>query len=221
MYKNRKGTKKIALLFSVFFLTIVGISIYFVIDDAEKTATIKLVVAPVSADILINGQPFDNMETYKVKPGDYKIVVSKPDYFETFTKSFTLESGDSKEFYLELQALPNTDWYKNHPDDAHSIDTIINHELSERSNNLAKNYPLLTKLPIKVEYYKNNSIYIYYIITYQVEKDNQPTIIIKDFTGGNYNSALERLKAEGFNPDDYNTEYQDKTNEIAPTFTPE
>lgn len=218
---KHKTTQKIILLFFVFFLVIIGISAYFIIDDLEKTATIKLVVAPLSADILINDQPFDNMKTYNVKPGDYEIVVSKPDYFETFTKSFTLEPGDSKEFYLELKALPNTNWYKDHPDDSYSIDTILSHQLSERGDYLTKNYPLLTKLPITVEYYKNNSVYVYYIISYQVDKNNQPTVIIKDFTGGNYDSALARIKAEGFEPNNYKIEYQDKTSEITPTFTPD
>ena len=80
---------------------------------------------------------------------------------------------------------------------------------------LTKNYPLLTKLPITVEYYKNNSVYVYYIISYQVDKNNQPTVIIKDFTGGNYDSALTRIKAEGFEPNNYKIEYQDKKTLLA------
>ena len=74
---------------------------------------------------------------------------------------------------------------------------------------------------MRVEYFKNNSTYIYYVISYNVNDNNRVTILIQDYTGNNYNQAIERIKAEGFNPEDYTIEYRDRTNEIAPSFSPE
>lgn len=217
------GKRKISLIFIVFTLfvsVIAGISILFLIEETQKTATIKLIVAPTSADISLNGETYDNLKSHRIKPGTYELVVSKSEYFESWKKSFSINDGETKEFYLELHPLPDTNWYKDHPDDAYPIDVIIDHTLAEKSDSLLKNYPLIKELPIEVEYYKNNSIYIHYLITYMVNDDNTPTILINDYTGGNHDSAIERIRAKGFNPEDYKIEYQDKTSEIAPAFSP-
>ena len=221
MIKTKNPLKTIIFAVSAFFLIIIGISVYFIIQDAKKTSSIEIFVAPVSAEITLNHQKFENMQTHRLGPGDYHLTVSKPDYFETYEADFTINPGETKEIYLELTALPDTDWYKDYPDDARSMDAIINHELTKKSEDLANNYPLLTVLPLKVEYYKNNTTYVYYLISYEIDEKNQPTILVKDYTGDNYESALEKIKSEGFNPEDYNIEYQDKTSEIAPAFSPE
>ena len=219
--KTKNPLKTIIFSVSLFFLIIIGISIYFIIEDSQKTSSIELFVAPVSADITLNGQKFDNMKTHRIKPGEYHLSITKSDYFEDYSEDFTISPDEKKEIYLELKALPNTDWYKDHPNDSYSVDAIINHELTKNSEYLISKYPLLKSLPLKVEYYRNNATYIYYIISYTIESDNTPTIIIKDYSGNNYESAIERIKSMGFDPEEYNIKYEDRTAEIAPTFSPE
>ena len=221
MMQGKKHLRSIIIVFFLFSLIIFSFSLYFLIEDAQKTVTIKFFVAPASANITMNGESFSNLKTHKIRPGDYELIISKPDYFETWTANLTLNDGDSKGVYLQLNPLPSTNWYKDHPDEAHVIDIIIDHELSEKSALFQKEYPLIKKLPIKVEYYKNNSVYVYYAISYVINDDNTPTILINDYTGNNYDLALDRIRSEGFNPDDYYIEYQDKTAEIAPAFSPE
>ena len=218
---NKKLIRITIVTFAIFFVTILGISAYFLIDEAQKTAAIHFIVAPVSANISLNGESFKNLETHKIKPGDYELTISKPNYFESWTKSFTIESGETKEIYVKLNPLPDTNWYKDHPSDANSIDAITDYKLYQRSDYLVEHYPLITKLPIRVEYFKNNSTYIYYVISYSVEDDNRVTILIQDYTGNNYDQAIERIKSEGFDPNNYTIDYQDKTSEIAPSFSPE
>ena len=218
---NKKPIRIAVITCVLFFIIILGVSAYFLIDEAQKTAVIHFIVAPVSANISLNGESFKNLETHNIKPGDYELIISKPDYFENWTGSFTIGEGETKEVYVKLNPLPNTNWYKDHPSDADSIDAINDYKLYQRSDYLVKNYPLITKLPIQVEYFKNNSTYIYYVISYTVDDDNHVTILIQDYTGDNYNPALERIKAEGFNPDDYVIKYQDKTAEITPISSPE
>ena len=220
MYNNKK-LKQIAILAISVLLIVIGISIYFIIDDMQKTATLEIVVAPISANIKVNDHTYANMQSHRVKPGDYHISITKPDYFESYEENFTLNDGEKKEIYIELTQLPGTDWYKDHPKDAYSMDAIINHELAKNSEYLIKNYPLLKVLPLKVEYFINNSTYVYYVISYEINEDNKPTILIKDYTGGNHDAAIQRIQSEGYNPEDYQIEYQDKTSEIAPAFSPE
>ena len=218
---NKKPITLTIIAFTIFLLAILGISAYFLIEEAQKTATIKLTVAPVSAEISLNGISYKNLETHKIKPGDYDLTISKPDYFETWQESFSIAEGENKEIYLELTPLPQTNWYKSHPRDADSLDAIYDHRVYQKSERLISQYPLLTKLPLRVEYFKNNSTYVYYLITYRIDDNDNVAIIIQDYTGNNKKLAIERIEAEGFNPDDYAIEYQDKTSEITPTFTPE
>ena len=139
---NKKLIRTTIVTFAIFFVTILGISTYFLIDEAQKTAAIHFIVAPVSANISLNGESFKNLETHKIKPGDYELTISKPNYFESWTKSFTIESGETKEIYVKLNPLPDTNWYKDHPSDANSIDAITDYKLYQRSDNKNEHYSL-------------------------------------------------------------------------------
>lgn len=71
--------------------------------------------------------------------------------------------------------------------------------------------PICNKLPIMVSDYdvasrrsSNYSLSCYYI------NDNDAKILVNDFTGGNYENALNKIRELGFNPDDYEIEYNDQ-----------
>lgn len=112
-----------------------------------------------------------------------------------------------------MTAIEGTNWYEEHPEDGIIMDTIIEHELNEASEFITEKYPLLGILPINVEYYTNDSEYVYYIISYDLKETDNPTILIKDYTGNNYDNAINRIKLEGYDPTNYKIEYQDKTTE--------
>lgn len=91
----------------------------------------------------------------------------------------------------------------------------------EASDKFLKEYPLATKLPIDIEYYTDgHGAYVHYTITSSAQNNSDNNadgyaVLITDYTGGNYEPALERIRNLGFNPDDYEIEYKDLSGEYA------
>lgn len=82
-----------------------------------------------------------------------------------------------------------------------------------------KKYPISTKLPIRIEYYVDGygahvKYNIYSHLTGEGENESF-SVLIEDYTGGNYEPALERIRNLGFNPNDYEIEYKDLSEEYA------
>lgn len=209
--KPKISIKTIIAILAVFIIVIVGISTFFIIEEASKTASITFMIAPGSANITLNNQSYSNSHTHRIKPGTYNLSITKEGYFEPFQESFSIESGETKEYYMELKQLEGAeDYYSLFPEDAKIFDPIIAREIDDANDYIKANFPLLGVLPITVEYYlPNGADYVHYIISYSWDMSSDPTVIIKDYTGGNQSLALERIRSEGYNPDDYTIEYRD------------
>ena len=83
------------------------------------------------------------------------------------------------------------------------------------SDMITTKFPVIKKLPIRVEYYSDNySIYTYYYIGYELKDDGDLIIKITDYTGGNYENALEKMKAEGVDLEKYTIEYNDESTSL-------
>lgn len=87
-------------------------------------------------------------------------------------------------------------------------------EESEQIENLNAQYPIMKDLPIKIDYFEGgHGNEIRYDIEGDLDAyvDGESTfkIIITDYTGGNYEAALTRIRDLGYNPDDYTIEYTD------------
>ena len=69
--------------------------------------------------------------------------------------------------------------------------------------------PILKVLPIKIDYFtKNYAKRVRYTISYQLAEDLSGfKILITDYTGGNYEDALSKIRARGFSPEDYEILY--------------
>lgn len=92
--------------------------------------------------------------------------------------------------------------------------------IDNSSSNGIYNDVVFSFLPMNIAYYENNySVYIAYDIIAQVE-DNKLTIIINDKTGGNHNAALNKLKEQGIEPNDYTIVYNDLSAEQTPSRAP-
>lgn len=215
-----KFKKLITICSIIIFLTVI-VAIYFVIEKAQKTAVITVFAAPLSANISINGNQYRNMSNINVKPGEYSLSISKDNYFEPYNETFFINDGETKEIYIELTQIGDMDWYKNHPEDATIIETIESKKLNLESDKMLSQYPLIASLPITVEYYKTDSTYVYFIISYDLTKGQKPIITIKDYSGNNFNEALNRIRLEGHNPDDYEIEYLDESIKIQSTKAPD
>lgn len=81
---------------------------------------------------------------------------------------------------------------------------------------LYSNNPILSLLPIVISYYSNDNKLISYRISYLATNDyNDIKLIINDYTGGNYDRAIQTLKDRGIsNPEQYEIEYIDDSIEI-------
>ena len=83
------------------------------------------------------------------------------------------------------------------------------------SDMVTTTFPVIKKLPIKVEYYSDDSSkYTYYYIGYELKDDESLIIKITDYTGGNYENALEKLKAEEIDLEKYTIEYSDESTSL-------
>ena len=96
-------------------------------------------------------------------------------------------------------------------------DSLI--EQDQTVEHLNAEYPLMAHLPINIDYFINgNGRQIRYDIEGNLNTYADGTssfkVIITDYTGGNHDAALERIRALGFNPDDYEIEYRDYSQEL-------
>lgn len=75
--------------------------------------------------------------------------------------------------------------------------------------------PILKSLPLEVDYYNDDyTERVRYTITYRLINNNTDFVImVKDYTGGNYGAAVDKLKAQGYEVDEGKVEYADLTGE--------
>ena len=81
------------------------------------------------------------------------------------------------------------------------------------SSDVTTKFPVTQNLPYTVEYYSDNyTNYTKYELFYDVNVEmTELTIRIVDYTGGNYQNALEKIKSFGYDMDDFKIEYEDKS----------
>lgn len=83
---------------------------------------------------------------------------------------------------------------------------------------------LFAGLPIKVNYYTDNyANYVSYEVIGVSDKESKDGIklIINDYTGGNHQAALTKLREADINPDEYIVEYNDLSSEQIPSHAPD
>ncbi|MBR3052274.1 PEGA domain-containing protein [Candidatus Saccharibacteria bacterium] len=201
--------KLILSISAILLIVILGISLFFIIDDASRTVTIRFLVAPSSATITLGGTNYRSAETYRIRPGNYDLSITK-DGFDPYQKSLTLNDGDNLNIDIALEIQPgNENYYKEHPNEAYALETIWTNQMIAGSEVVLADNPLLNILPINVEYYIQNKQYIHYQISFRIDDPENVVVLINDYTGGNYDAALERIRTEGYDPDNYTIEYRD------------
>ena len=75
----------------------------------------------------------------------------------------------------------------------------------------AEKYPITKDLPIVEQYYADDySVFVDYNMLYEVA-DNKLIIIIRDNSGESYEYALKKIRELGYNPDDYDIKYDNRS----------
>lgn len=83
---------------------------------------------------------------------------------------------------------------------------------NDRYSTLAQTYPIIKDLPLVVDEYSDGyGTYTYYTISYDAINQDPKNfkLIIMDYTGGNYQKALDAIRKLGYDPKSYTIEYTD------------
>lgn len=116
------------------------------------------------------------------------------------------------------------------PEDSlyHSTTCRDSSSISNPIETLYDDNPFLAELPLEVSFYENTySGFVHYAITYELTPDltdenkQNLTIIITDYTGGNHDRALTKLKSLGADPSKYAVQYIDDSANYTPGRVPE
>ena len=111
MAKQKLSKKRIILIIAVVFALIAVFATIYWIIEAPKTATIDVVVAPVSATVKVGGVQYRNGQ-HRIEPGTYNVEISK-DGFGSYSGTVTLEKGQTEKIYVCLQKNENnTEYYE-------------------------------------------------------------------------------------------------------------
>ncbi len=207
LVKHKKAT--IAGIVAVL-VVIIAISVYFIVDNLARTATVKVIVTPSMATVKIGEEKFATYGEFRIRPGEYAVEVVAEGFV---AKSTEIEAvaGETAEIKLYLEAEEGNNYYSENAKDATILGDLKAAETQQKVDELKKEYPILEKLPIKIDFYtKDYSRRVKYTIAYQLEDGNDGfSIVISDYTGGNYEAALEKLTARGAVLKDYKIRYED------------
>ena len=112
------------------------------------SANINLYFAPKSANVKL-GSGGGNFGDNYVKPGTYKVVISKSG-FTTYTQEVTVKSGETKsiEAALDPTSLQTKDWYKNNTEDYTIAQTIGDRKADNQRAQFVRDFPIAKDLPI-------------------------------------------------------------------------
>lgn len=197
------------LVISLTIGTIVAIVLFVTALSLKDTTEIEIRVAPISATILIDGKSYQN-GTFRIPSGTHNIKIEKPGFT---TKEFVFDTNTSDKLYTYLvETDGGYNWYLSHKEDSLLLTSIGDYESNINSENYTKKYPVVQILPIIYANYDKEYNYTEYRIDGGSFSDCKTDFCLKitDTTGGNYSSALQKIKDGGFNPDDYQILYEYK-----------
>ena len=177
------------------------------------SASLDVLVVPTDATILIDGEKFENGIYENLLVGKRKVVISR-EGFDTMEFEIELKRDERTRIYEYLGG--NSEWYASltDPDTLYLIDIIKEYHGQQQLVDLRARYPVMESLPIIFEHYYNNyTEYISYRIDGGQYKECKQSFCLKitDFSGGNYNRALDYMREKGYNPSDYEIIYEDSS----------
>lgn len=191
------------------------VAIAIVIIHHAKTATIDINVTPLAAEITLNGRLYANQESHDVLPGNYHVKISM-DGMQTKEYEIQLDrDGYARIWDYLLDASGSFDYYLTHPDDEWILAQIAPED-DKAAQDFITSYDqkasLTDILPIEYAQYTNDyADYTKYNIDIDSETEDCNSIlclVIEDYTGGNEQIALAKIKELGYNPEDYKITYK-------------
>lgn len=149
--QNRTMPKKSLLSIVMSFLTLVLIIIIaaFInwITNSDKTATLDYYLAPTSASFMIDGKTYQGDAKIKLKPGNYTIQISSPNFKEV-TQDLELKNNQVTYLYEALEPdSEHQDYYKSHPEDESRVQHIADFKADLERKNYTDSDPVFKATP--------------------------------------------------------------------------
>jgi hypothetical protein len=177
------------------------------LQSKDKTATITIQsVVPNDPTITIDGQKVKANGDTAVTPGKHTLVAKRNGFAD---KTQEVEAKNGQPATVRLIMTPNSqvgyDWLREHPDQAVEWEGQVGQQFDQNSRNTTNRNPLISYLPEirptwrvdygKSEKHPDDPSAVQIIITYggaDIDKQN----------------ALQWIKDQGFNPNDYEIKFQ-------------
>jgi len=195
-------------------LVVVAIVVIAIIIHFAKTAVIDILVAPKDAIVTLNGRRYDNQKQHDVLPGNYHVKIAM-DNMQTKEYDITLEKdGFAKIWGYLLDVNGSYEYYYSHPEDANILTKVALDDDEAAKAFIAKYekaISIIDILPFDYDAYTDGfSEYVQYNIQQDLRDDCNKAVclIIEDNTGGNEQTAKDKLKELGYNLDDYDITYK-------------
>ena len=208
--QNKNTSKKslLSIVMSFLILVLIIIIAAFInwITNSDKTATLDYYLAPTSASFMIDGKTYQGDAKIKLKPGNYTIQISSPNFKEV-TQDLELKNNQVTYLYEALEPdSDHQDFYKSHPEDESRVQHIADFKADLERKSYTDSDPVFKVTPYS-SYQAGFSI--------AAEKQPQTTKIklkITLFTCSN--QQIEELKTAAYkyltdnklNPNNYDIE---------------
>lgn len=149
--QNRNMPKKslLSIVMSFLILVLIIIIAAFInwITNSDKTATLDYYLAPASASFIIDGKTYQGDAKIKLKPGNYTIQISSPNFKEV-TQDLKLKNNQVTYIYEALEPdSDHQDFYKSHPDDESRVQHIADFKADLERKSYTDSDPIFKVTP--------------------------------------------------------------------------
>ena len=182
------------------FGVILAVSLGFLIYGRIFSARVSVMVAPSIATVKIGDNTYNAFGEHSLQPGEYTVEVSA-DGFETKTGKLVAQADQTVKLnlYLDSNSPETADWYEKNSGDALIVGEIQNNEMLEKVDEIMQREPVLSSLPLTVEYYSDDlSEYTKYVLSYAVNDSERGFyLIMKDYTNVGMMTGIRKLEEMG------------------------
>lgn len=149
--QNKNTSKKslLSIIMSFLILVLIIIIAAFInwITNSDKTATLDYYLAPTSASFMIDGKTYQGDAKIKLKPGNYTIQISSPNFKEV-TQDLELKYNQVTYLYEAIEPdSDHQDFYKSHPEDESRVQHIADFKADLERKNYTDSDPVFKVTP--------------------------------------------------------------------------
>lgn len=145
---DQKAKQKLMMagLVAAIFVILVLVAVLVAIIESYKTVELDIMVAPLDAEITINGDKYKN-GTYRVEPGEYEVNITHTE-LEPYFEKMAWEDGEDVKLYVYLTGKDgDMSWYLTHKNDDMVVTNIGDYFANEKSKAYVASDPIFEITP--------------------------------------------------------------------------